>query len=190
MERSNCAFDCWCSGRGYLGKTIGAKLDDRDRQFWLCRRSRPGSIAKMVRAASGPLRIAALRLPSPWSRRNRAASGMVKRTPKVQPVANMTLISKPYRAVKSANAQCSPRPECREGCPACQSIPPSPPSGAPVTTGSWSAAAEDHWLRLRPTGRAGEKPPGAEQLRPGHWPTAPPTSQPRRGQRCQQGYRS
>ncbi|MDM9650419.1 glycine zipper 2TM domain-containing protein [Pseudomonas wenzhouensis] len=94
---------------GYLGKTIGAKLDERDRQ----------ALAQQTQQA---LQYARDGQSSQWTSTHSGASATitpvktetverqveVKRAPSIQPVANMRLINKPYRAVKSANVRNAP----------------------------------------------------------------------------------
>lgn len=94
---------------GYLGKTIGAKLDERDRQ----------ALAQQTQQA---LQYAQDGQSSQWDSTHSGASATitpvktetmqrqvaVKRAPQIQPVANMTLINKPYRAIKSANVRSAP----------------------------------------------------------------------------------
>ncbi len=94
---------------GYLGKTIGANLDARDRE----------ALAEQTQQA---LQHAQDGQATQWSSTHSDARATitpvktetverqvaVKRTPKVQPVANMTLINQPYRALKSANVRNAP----------------------------------------------------------------------------------
>ena len=94
---------------GYLGKTIGAKLDDRDRQALAqqtqqaLQHSQDGQSSQWTSAHSG-----ATATITPVKTETVQRQVAVKRTPKVQPVANMTLINQPYRAVKSANVRNAP----------------------------------------------------------------------------------
>ena len=94
---------------GYLGKTIGAKLDDRDRQALALQtqqalqHSQDGQSSQWTSSHSG-----ATATITPVKTETVQRQVAVKRTPKVQPVANMTLINKPYRAVKSANVRNAP----------------------------------------------------------------------------------
>jgi len=94
---------------GYLGKTIGAKLDDRDREALAQQTqqalqfSQDGQSSQWTSAHSG-----ATATITPVKTETVQRQVAVKRTPKVQPVANMTLINKPYRAVKSANVRNAP----------------------------------------------------------------------------------
>lgn len=94
---------------GYLGKTIGAKLDDSDRQALAqqtqqaLQNSLDGQSSQWTSAHSG---ATATITPVKTETVQRQVS--VKRSPKVQPVANMTLINKPYRAIKSANVRNAP----------------------------------------------------------------------------------
>ncbi|WAG79584.1 glycine zipper 2TM domain-containing protein [Metapseudomonas furukawaii] len=94
---------------GYLGKSIGAKLDERDRaalaqqtqqalQF-----SRDGQSSQWTSSHSG-----ASATITPVKTETVQRQVAVKRAPQVQPVANMTLINKPYRAMKSANVRNAP----------------------------------------------------------------------------------
>ncbi|MGK9066351.1 SH3 domain-containing protein [Stutzerimonas chloritidismutans] len=94
---------------GYLGKTIGAKLDAQDRE----------ALAVQTQQA---LQHASDGQATQWSSTHSDAKATItpiktetverqiaiKRTPKVQPVANMTLINQPYRALKSANVRNAP----------------------------------------------------------------------------------
>ncbi len=94
---------------GYLGKTIGAKLDERDRQALAQQTqqalqfSRDGQSSQWESAHSG-----ATATITPVKTETVQRQIEVKRAPSVQPVANMTLINKPYRAVKSANVRNAP----------------------------------------------------------------------------------
>lgn len=94
---------------GYLGKTIGANLDERDRQALALQTqqalqySQDGQSSQWTSEHSG-----ASATITPVKTESEARPVAVKRTPKVQPVANMTLLNKPYRAIKSANVRNAP----------------------------------------------------------------------------------
>lgn len=94
---------------GYLGKTIGAKLDDRDREALALQtqqalqNSQDGQSSQWTSPHSG-----ATATITPVKTETVQRQVAVKRSPKVQPVANMTLINQPYRAVKSANVRNAP----------------------------------------------------------------------------------
>lgn len=94
---------------GYLGKTIGAKLDNRDREALAqqtqqaLQNSLDGQSSQWVSSHSG-----ATATITPVKTETVQRQVAVKRSPKVQPVANMTLINQPYRAVKSANVRNAP----------------------------------------------------------------------------------
>ncbi|MBH3339482.1 glycine zipper 2TM domain-containing protein [Pseudomonas mendocina] len=94
---------------GYLGKTIGAKLDERDRQALAqqtqqaLQYSRDGQSSQWTSTHSGASAII-----TPVKTETVERQVAVKRAPSIQPVANMTLINKPYRAVKSANVRNAP----------------------------------------------------------------------------------
>lgn len=94
---------------GYLGKTIGAKLDDRDRQALAQQTqqalqfSQDGQSSQWTSPHSG-----ATATITPVKTETVQRQVAVKRAPKVQPVANMTLLNQPYRAVKSANVRNAP----------------------------------------------------------------------------------
>lgn len=94
---------------GYLGKTIGAKLDDRDREALAqqtqqaLQHVQDGQSSQWTSAHSG-----ATATITPVKTETVQRQVAVKRSPKVQPVANMTLINQPYRAVKSANVRNAP----------------------------------------------------------------------------------
>lgn len=94
---------------GYLGKTIGAKLDDRDREALAqqtqqaLQHAQDGQSSQWTSAHSG-----ATATITPVKTETVQRQVAVKRSPKVQPVANMTLINQPYRAVKSANVRNAP----------------------------------------------------------------------------------
>lgn len=97
---------------GYLGKTIGAKLDDQDRQALALQTqqalqySQDGQSSQWSSAHSG-----ATATITPVKTETVERQIAVKRAPQVQPVANMTLINKPYRAIKSANVRNAPNLE-------------------------------------------------------------------------------
>lgn len=97
---------------GYLGKTIGANLDERDRQALAqqtqqaLQHSQDGQSSQWVSAHSG-----ASATITPVKSEIVQRQMAVKRSPKVQPVANMTLINQPYEAVKSANVRNAPSAE-------------------------------------------------------------------------------
>lgn len=94
---------------GYLGKTIGAKLDAQDREALAVQTQQALQYAQDGQATQ-------------WSSNHTDAKATItpvktetverqvalKRTPKVQPVANMTLINQPYQALKSANVRNAP----------------------------------------------------------------------------------
>ncbi|MBU1332287.1 MAG: SH3 domain-containing protein [Gammaproteobacteria bacterium] len=94
---------------GYLGKTIGAKLDTRDREALAqqtqqaLQNAQDGQSSQWTSAHSG-----ATATITPVKTETVQRQVAVKRSPKVQPVANMTLINQPYRAVKSANVRNAP----------------------------------------------------------------------------------
>lgn len=94
---------------GYLGKTIGAKLDERDRQALAqqtqqaLQYTQDGQSSQWTSAHSG-----ATATITPVKTETVQRQVAVKRAPKVQPVANMTLINKPYRSIKSANVRNAP----------------------------------------------------------------------------------
>ena len=94
---------------GYLGKTIGAKLDDSDREALAqqtqqaLQNSQDGQSSQWTSAHSG-----ATATITPVKTETVQRQMSVKRSPKVQPVANMTLLNKPYRAIKSANVRNAP----------------------------------------------------------------------------------
>lgn len=94
---------------GYLGKTIGAKLDENDRQALAqqtqqaLQHSQDGQSSQWTSSHSG-----ASATITPVKTETVARQVAVKRSPKVQPVANMTLINQPYRAIKSANVRNAP----------------------------------------------------------------------------------
>jgi len=94
---------------GYLGKTIGANLDERDRQALALQtqqalqHAQDGQSSQWVSTHSG-----ASATITPVKSETVQRQVAVKRTPKVQPVANMTLINQPYEAIKSANVRNAP----------------------------------------------------------------------------------
>jgi surface antigen len=94
---------------GYLGKTIGANLDERDRQALALQTQQAlqhvqdGQSSQWVSSHSG-----ASATITPVKSETVQRQVAVKRTPKVQPVANMTLINQPYEAIKSANVRNAP----------------------------------------------------------------------------------
>lgn len=94
---------------GYLGKTIGANLDERDRQALAqqtqqaLQHAQDGQSSQWVSSHSG-----ASATITPVKSETVQRQVAVKRTPKVQPVANMTLINQPYEAIKSANVRNAP----------------------------------------------------------------------------------
>lgn len=94
---------------GYLGKTIGAKLDERDRQSLAqqtqraLQNARDGQSTQWTSEHSG-----ATATITPVKTETVQRQVAVKRTPKVKPVANMTVLNQPYEAVKSANVRNAP----------------------------------------------------------------------------------
>jgi len=94
---------------GYLGKTIGAKLDVRDREALALQtqqalqHTQDGQATQWSSSHSD-----AKATITPIKTETVQREVAVKRTPKVQPVANMTLINQPYQAVKSANVRNAP----------------------------------------------------------------------------------
>lgn len=94
---------------GYLGKTIGANLDERDRQALAqqtqqaLQYSQDGQSSQWVSAHSG-----ASATITPVRSETVQRQVAVKRSPKVQPVANMALLNQPYKAVKSASVRNAP----------------------------------------------------------------------------------
>lgn len=94
---------------GMLGKSIGAKLDERDRQALalqtqqVLNNSLDGQASTWTSGHSG----ASAQI-TPVSTEIRSRTVAVKRTAQVQPVPNMQLLNKPYRALKSANVRSAP----------------------------------------------------------------------------------
>ncbi|SFP91722.1 glycine zipper 2TM domain-containing protein [Pseudomonas borbori] len=94
---------------GMLGKSIGAKLDERDRQALalqtqqVLNNSLDGQASTWTFGHSG----ASAQI-TPVSTEIRSRTVAVKRTAQVQPVPNMQLLNKPYRALKSANVRSAP----------------------------------------------------------------------------------
>lgn len=94
---------------GMLGKSIGAKLDERDRQALalqtqqVLNNSLDGQASTWTSSHSG----ASAQI-TPVSTETRSRTVAVKRTAQVQPVPNMQLLNKPYRALKSANVRNAP----------------------------------------------------------------------------------
>lgn len=94
---------------GYLGKTIGANLNERDRQALALQTQQAlqhvqdGQSSQWMSSHSG-----ASATITPVKSETVQRQVAVKRTPKVQPVANMTLINRPYEAIKSANVRNAP----------------------------------------------------------------------------------
>lgn len=94
---------------GMLGKSIGAKLDERDRQALalqtqqVLNNSLDGQASTWTSSHSG----ASAQI-TPISTEIRSRTVAVKRTAQVQPVPNMQLLNKPYRALKSANVRSAP----------------------------------------------------------------------------------
>jgi len=94
---------------GYLGKTIGAKLDVRDREALALQTQQALQYTQDGQATQwSSSHSDAKATITPIKTETVQREVAVKRTPKVQPVANMTLINQPYQAVKSANVRNAP----------------------------------------------------------------------------------
>ena len=94
---------------GMLGKTIGASLDERDRQALAMQTQQvldntgDGQTTTWKSDHSG---ASATIVPVSTEQVSREMA--VKRTAKVQAVSNLHVINKPYRAIKSANVRNAP----------------------------------------------------------------------------------
>ncbi|MEO4046846.1 SH3 domain-containing protein [Pseudomonas sp. CAU 1711] len=94
---------------GMLGKTIGAKLDQRDREALAAQTqqaldfSQDGQSTSWTSSHSG-----ATAQITPVSTQTQSREITVKRSAQVQAVPNMTLLNKPYQAIKSANVRNAP----------------------------------------------------------------------------------
>jgi len=94
---------------GMLGKTIGARLDQRDREALAAQTQQvldfgqDGQATSWTSSHSG----ASAQI-TPVSTQTQAREVAVKRSAQIQPVANMTLLNKPYQAIKSANVRNAP----------------------------------------------------------------------------------
>lgn len=94
---------------GYLGKTIGAKLDAQDREALAVQTQQALQHASDGQATQwSSTHSDAKATITPIKTETVERQVAIKRTPKVQPVANMTLINQPYRALKSANVRNAP----------------------------------------------------------------------------------
>ncbi|CDF81466.1 SH3 type 3 domain-containing protein [Pseudomonas knackmussii B13] len=94
---------------GALGKTIGAKMDENDRQALalqtqqVLNASGDGQATTWTSSHSG-----ATAQITPVKTQTESRQVTVKRLPKVQTVSNMTVLNKPFRTLKSANLRNAP----------------------------------------------------------------------------------
>jgi outer membrane lipoprotein SlyB len=92
-----------------LGKTIGAKMDETDRLALAAQtqqvlnRNQDGQATQWQSDHSGSSAQI-----TPVSTATESRQVAVKRLPKIQPVTDMTVLNKPYRAIKSANLRSAP----------------------------------------------------------------------------------
>ena len=94
---------------GYLGKTIGANLDAKDREALALQTQQAlqnSQDGQVVRWSSSHSDAKATITPIKTETVKREIA--VKRTPNVQPVANIKQINQPYQAVKSVNVRNAP----------------------------------------------------------------------------------
>lgn len=94
---------------GLLGKTIGAKMDEQDRQALalqtqqVLNNSQDGQTYNWQSAHSEASAVI-----TPVSTQTEAHQIAVRRLPKIQAVSDMTVLNKPYRSIKSANLRNAP----------------------------------------------------------------------------------
>jgi surface antigen len=92
-----------------LGKTIGAKMDESDRLALAAQTQQVLNSSKDGQATSWQSNHSGSSAQiTPVSTETVSRQVAVKRLPKIQPVTDMTVLNKPYRAIKSANLRNAP----------------------------------------------------------------------------------